>query len=38
MVDRFDSFLLTFAASMFFGTQFRSIQPEYLHVGKLHAD
>lgn len=38
MVDRFDSFLLTFAASMFFGTQFRSIQPEYLNVGKLHTD
>ncbi len=34
-VEKHHPFLLTFVATMFFGTQFRSISPEVLNVGKL---
>ena len=36
-VEKHAPFLLDFVATMFFGTQFRSIAPEALFVGKLHA-
>ena len=34
-VDRFKSFILTFSATMYFGTQFESISPERLLVAEL---
>lgn len=34
-VDRFESFRLTLSAAMFFGTQYESISPEKLLIGKL---
>ncbi len=34
-VEKYHPFLLTFVATMFFGTQFRSISPEVMQVGKL---
>ncbi len=34
-VEKHHPFLLTFVATMFFGTQMRSISPEVLQVGKL---
>lgn len=36
-VDRFESFRLTLSAAMFFGTQYESISPERLLIGKLAA-
>ncbi len=35
-IEKYDPFLLTFVATMYFGTQFRSISPEVLNVGKLY--
>ncbi|SHE57422.1 hypothetical protein [Dysgonomonas macrotermitis] len=34
-VDRFSAFYLTLSAAMFFGTQYESISPERLMIGKL---
>lgn len=34
-VDRFEAFRLTLSAAMFFGTQYESISPERLLIGKL---
>lgn len=34
-VDRFSAFALTLSAAMFFGTQYESISPERLMIGKL---
>ncbi len=36
-VEKYHPFLLTFVATMYFGTQMRSISPEVLKVGKLFA-
>lgn len=36
-IEKHHEFLLSFVATMFFGTQFESIQKERLFVGKLHA-
>lgn len=35
-IDRFESFRLTLSAAMYFGTQYESISPEKLLIGKLH--
>lgn len=34
-IDRFESFRLTLSAAMYFGTQYESISPEKLLIGKL---
>lgn len=34
-VEKHEAFVLQFIATLFFGTQFESINPERLHVGKL---
>ena len=36
-IEKHHEFLLSYVATMFFGTQFESIQKERLFVGKLHA-
>lgn len=36
-IEKYHEFLLSFVATMFFGTEFESIQKERLFVGKLHA-
>ena len=36
-IEKYHEFLLSYVATMFFGTQFESIQKERLFIGKLHA-
>jgi hypothetical protein len=36
-IEKYHEFLLSYVATMFFGTEFESIQKERLFVGKLHA-
>jgi hypothetical protein len=36
-IEKFHEFLLSYVATMYFGTEFESIQKERLFVGKLHA-
>lgn len=36
-IEKYHEFLLSFVATMYFGTEFGSIQKERLFVGKLHA-
>ena len=36
-IEKYHEFLLSYVATMYFGTEFESIQKERLFVGKLHA-
>ena len=34
-VDRFSAFMVTLSSAILFGTQYESIQPEHLLIGKI---
>ena len=36
-IEKYDPFLVSYVATMYFGTQFESISPEALFVAKLSA-